>query len=322
MNHERWKQIDTILQSAMDRPPDELDAFLREACGEDEELEREVRTLLSMEERAGAFLQGRATEMAPGPPEETSRDGKPDSFPSGSTVSHFRIIEKLGGGGMGVVYKAEDPRLERYVALKFLTDDVARDAEALNRFRREARAASALNHPGICTVHDIGDHDGRLFIVMECLEGETLKERIAGIPTHPMSREEWLGIALAVTDALDAAHRAGIVHRDIKPANIFLTRRGVAKILDFGLAKMGGNQTEATSAETETRITEPGAVMWHGGVHVTVEQRQGREAGRREPTCTRLGWCCTKWRRGSDRQWWLGRAATCRPISQRSSRSA
>jgi eukaryotic-like serine/threonine-protein kinase len=251
---ERWHRVESLFHEALAKSPVERSSFLDKACSGDTALLQEVESLLAHERLASDFLESDGSDAKPAAPH--------DPVPSGERIGPYIVMEPLGAGGMGVVYKAHDQRLDRDVAIKFLSRRMADDAASLQRFGGEARAASALNHPNICTVHDVGEYQERPFLVMERLEGQSLKERIA---QKPLDVQELASVARQVCAALQAAHDKGIVHRDIKPANIFVTHGGQVKVLDFGLAKKGVERlalrSEADMNTQSLTLTAAGTII-------------------------------------------------------------
>jgi serine/threonine protein kinase len=264
---DHWTTVKRIHQSALDKDPSERAAFVRASCGGDETVLREVQSLLSFEADAESFLERPAMDL-----DRRSSSEPREHTLAGRTLSHYQVVSLLGAGGMGEVYLARDPRLDRTVAIKILPGDVAGDPERMHRFEREARAASALNHPNVATIYDVGESDGLHFIVMEHVEGETLAARVAGRPLVPAAVVD---IAVQAADALDVAHAKGITHRDIKPANLMVTSRGHLKVLDFGVAKMKLRDESTGSGEW---ILEPGTAIGRvigSGPYMSPEQITG-----------------------------------------------
>src|ERR1700758_3352806 len=272
MKPEVWRRVEELCQQAMELGEDRRPEFLQSACGSDDGLRHEVESLLAHEKKAQHFIETPALEvagkiLANQSPQETWKNL------IGSSISHYRILEKLGGGGMGVVYKAEDIDLGRFVALKLLPDDVAHDPRALSRFQREAKAASALNHPNIVTIYELGHLNGTHYIAMEMICGETLR---ALLSSGPLPYRKAIAIATQIADALAKAHDTGLVHRDLKPENLMVAQDGNAKILDFGLAKLRDHPVDAEHSTRADLLTDPGTVMGTVG-YMSPEQANGND---------------------------------------------
>ncbi|HEX5717135.1 MAG TPA: serine/threonine-protein kinase, partial [Thermoanaerobaculia bacterium] len=264
----RWRRIESILDLALDLPPEERSALLDQSCAGDPDLRAEVEAVLAADAQAGNFLVTPAGEYVPDllADDAGEDEGEPDL--SGHQMGPYRLLREIGGGGMGTVYEAEDTRLGRRVAVKLLPPEYSRDRRAKERFLREARAAATVDHPNLCTIHDVGESDGRLYLVLSFYEGETLRDRIR---RGPLPLAEVRDVAIQVARGLARAHEAGIVHRDIKPANVILTRHGEAKILDFGIARLAGD---------EASLTRTGA-SWGTPAYMSPEQARGEPVDQR-----------------------------------------